>query len=160
MRLYRNSHIQKPMVPFCTSRSSGIGSSDTNLHALAADAKWLSGRRFAGGTSKDTMEECVNSVTAARRGGALQAIDTMNHFFLNHEMYVVGSTYWNMVYGQMPGDVEKDQEGIDGKMNGNCYVNRYHRQFPFLRTGRSNILRKYRNIFIISIRHNDALGIK
>lgn len=33
-------------------------------------------------------------------------------FFLNHEMLVVGSTYWNMVYGQMPGDVLKDEEGL------------------------------------------------
>ena len=57
------------------------------------------------------------AVAAARRGGALQAIDTMNHFFLNHEMYVVGSTYWNMAYGQMPGDVEKDEEGLDNMKN-------------------------------------------
>lgn len=52
------------------------------------------------------------SVAAVRRGGALQAIDAMNHFFLNQEMIVVGSTYWNMVYGQMPGDVLKDEEGL------------------------------------------------
>lgn len=52
------------------------------------------------------------SVAAARRGGALQAIDAMNHFFLNQEMIVVGSTYWNMGYGQMPGDVLKDEEGL------------------------------------------------
>lgn len=57
------------------------------------------------------------AVATARRGGALQAIDTMNHFFLNHEMYVVGSTYWNMAYGQMPGDVEKDQEGLKNMSN-------------------------------------------
>jgi multimeric flavodoxin WrbA len=47
----------------------------------------------------------------------LQAIDAMNHFFLNHEMYVVGSTYWNMAYGQMPGDVEKDREGLENMVN-------------------------------------------
>jgi len=57
------------------------------------------------------------AVTAARRGGALQAIDTMNHFFLNHEMYVAGSTYWNMGYGQMQGDVEKDQEAFANMEN-------------------------------------------
>lgn len=57
------------------------------------------------------------AVAAVRRGGALQAIDTMNHFFLNHEMYVVGSTYWNMAYGQMPGDVMKDQEGLENMKN-------------------------------------------
>ena len=36
----------------------------------------------------------------------------MNHFFLNHEMFVVGSVYWNIAYGQMPGDVLKDTEGL------------------------------------------------
>lgn len=57
------------------------------------------------------------AVAAVRRGGALQAVDSMNHFFLNHEMIVVGSTYWNMVYGQMPGDVLKDEEGLANMRN-------------------------------------------
>lgn len=52
------------------------------------------------------------SVVSSRRGGALNAIDAMNHFFLNHEMFVAGSTYWNMAYGQMPGDVLEDAEGL------------------------------------------------
>lgn len=65
-----------------------------------------------------TMRHKVGAgVAAARRGGALQAVDTMNHFFLNHEMYVVGSTYWNMVYGQMPGDVLNDTEGLANMKN-------------------------------------------
>lgn len=57
------------------------------------------------------------AVAAARRGGALQAIDTMNHFFLNHEMFVAGSTYWNMAYGRLPGEVEQDQEGMANMEN-------------------------------------------
>ena len=57
------------------------------------------------------------AVAAVRRAGALQAIDTMNHFFLNHEMFVAGSTYWNMAYGQMPGDVHQDEEGMNNMRN-------------------------------------------
>ena len=57
------------------------------------------------------------AVAAVRRGGAMQAVDTMNHFFLNHEMIVVGSTYWNMGYGQMPGEVQKDEEGLANMRN-------------------------------------------
>lgn len=57
------------------------------------------------------------TVAAARRGGALNAIDTMNHFYLNHEVFVVGSTYWNMAYGQMPSDVLKDEEGLANMRN-------------------------------------------
>lgn len=53
------------------------------------------------------------AVAAVCRGGALQAVDAMHHFFLNHEMFIAGATYWNMCYGQMPGDVLKDQEGMN-----------------------------------------------
>jgi len=52
----------KTIVPFCTSHSSGIGSSDTNLHSLASSANWLSGRRFAGGTSRSTMEDWISGL--------------------------------------------------------------------------------------------------
>ncbi len=45
----------KTILPFCTSHSSGIGSSDTNLHSLAENAKWLDGRRFAASTSKEEI---------------------------------------------------------------------------------------------------------
>lgn len=47
----------KTIIPFCTSASSGIGSSATNLHSLAPDAVWQDGRRFAIGTSQATIEE-------------------------------------------------------------------------------------------------------
>ena len=57
------------------------------------------------------------AVVAARRGGAVNAADAMTHFFLNHEMIVVGSTYWNLAYGQLPGDVERDAEGLANMEN-------------------------------------------
>ena len=52
----------KTIVPFCTSGSSGIGSSATNLEQLTSGAKWLSGRRLNGSDSKDTVMEWVNSL--------------------------------------------------------------------------------------------------
>lgn len=57
------------------------------------------------------------SLVAARRGGALTAIDAMNHFFLLQEMFIVGSSYWNMAYGQMLGDILQDEEGINTMKN-------------------------------------------
>lgn len=51
------------------------------------------------------------SVASVRRGGGMTTVDTMNHFMLNKEMIVVGSTYWNMVYGKNVGDVLNDEEG-------------------------------------------------
>jgi flavodoxin len=52
----------KTIIPFCTSGSSGIGSSATNLHSLAPNANWLAGQRFSSGTSRDTMANWVNSL--------------------------------------------------------------------------------------------------
>lgn len=52
------------------------------------------------------------AVTAARRGGALHTLDAMNHFFMLQGMYIAGSSYWPMAYGQMPGDVTNDEEGL------------------------------------------------
>ena len=57
------------------------------------------------------------AVAAVRRAGGMGAIDTMNHFFLNKEMLVVGSTYWNMVYGNQVGEVLQDAEGIKNMKN-------------------------------------------
>lgn len=57
------------------------------------------------------------AAAAVRRAGGIQAVDTMNHFFLNHEMFVAGSSYWNMGYGQFPGDVLADTEGITNMRN-------------------------------------------
>lgn len=53
----------KTIVPFCTSHSSGVGSSADNLHSLCADsAEWKEGMRFGGGTEKDTIEEWLTDV--------------------------------------------------------------------------------------------------
>ena len=60
------------------------------------------------------------AVAAVRRGGALNAVDAMNHFFLTNEMFVVGSTYWNMAYGRLPGEVESDGEGMANMENLGC----------------------------------------
>ncbi len=57
------------------------------------------------------------SVAAVRRGGGMTTVDTMNHFMLNKEMIVVGSTYWNIVYGKNVGDVLHDDEGMANMRN-------------------------------------------
>lgn len=64
--------------------------------------------------SENLLQHKVGAaVTAVRRGGALNALDAMNHFFLLQNMFIVGSSYWPMAYGQMPGDVQKDEEGLN-----------------------------------------------
>ena len=50
----------KTILPFCTSHSSGIGSSADNLHALVSGVNWLDGKRFASDTSKEEIEKWLN----------------------------------------------------------------------------------------------------
>ena len=48
------------------------------------------------------------AVAVARRAGAMNAIDTINHFF---------STYWNIAYGRLPGEAMKDEEAVANMKN-------------------------------------------
>lgn len=52
----------KTIVPFCTSGSSGIGSSVANLEQLTNNATWLDGRRLNGTDSQDTIMEWIDSL--------------------------------------------------------------------------------------------------
>lgn len=68
----------KTVVPFCTSHSSGIGSSDTNLHVLADGADWLAGSRFASGTSRSTIEEWIGGLDLPDGEESAETIRTFN----------------------------------------------------------------------------------
>jgi len=57
------------------------------------------------------------AVVAVRRAGAIHAYDTINHFFGINEMLTVGSSYWNIGIGRLPGEVEEDEEGLTTMTN-------------------------------------------
>jgi multimeric flavodoxin WrbA len=68
---------------------------------------------FACRTGGDRLRRKVGAaVVAVRRGGAVHAFDTLNHFFLIGQMIVPGSIYWNLGIGLKPGEVEGDDEGL------------------------------------------------
>ena len=52
------------------------------------------------------------SVVVCRRGGASASFDRLNKYFTILNMPVVSSQYWNMVYGQTPGQAALDEEGM------------------------------------------------
>lgn len=47
------------LIPFCTSGSSGIGQSGSNLEANAGSGTWLEGKRFAAGASDAEIEDWI-----------------------------------------------------------------------------------------------------
>ena len=52
------------------------------------------------------------SVVVCRRGGASAAFDRLNKYFTMTNMPLVSSQYWNMAYGQTPGQAAQDEEGM------------------------------------------------
>ena len=52
-------------------------------------------------------------IAVARRGGQTFTLQEMLMFFLINDMIVPGSTYWNMVFGRLPGEIWQDKEGIE-----------------------------------------------
>ncbi len=51
-------------------------------------------------------------VIAVRRAGACATLASINYFFLISQMIVPGSSYWNMGFGLLPGEIQKDTEGM------------------------------------------------
>ena len=66
----------------------------------------------AGANDNFLQRKVGAAVIAVRRGGAIHAFDSINHFFLIRQMIVPGSCYWNMGIGREKGEVEKDEEGV------------------------------------------------
>lgn len=84
----------KTLVPFCTSHSSGIGSSGTNLHTLCPNATWLDGKRFSADTSKSEMEIWLDSI------GINKADNTKNNLFdFETRTVILNSGYEMPIYG-------------------------------------------------------------
>ena len=52
----------KTVIPFCTSSSSGLGSSGKNLEPLTDGAQWKDGMRFGGGASEADVQTWIEGL--------------------------------------------------------------------------------------------------
>ena len=52
----------KTVIPFCTSGSSGVGSSDDNMKANAGAGAWLEGTRFSGSVLESEIQTWVDGL--------------------------------------------------------------------------------------------------
>lgn len=52
------------------------------------------------------------AVAVARRGGTTASFDVLNKYFTINQMPIVSSNYWNNAFGAIPGEDEKDEEGM------------------------------------------------
>ena len=81
---------------------------------VTAELKALIDRAgFVGRANGDMYQRKVGAgIAAVRRAGAIHTLDSINHFFLIHQMIIPGSSYWNLGIGRQKGDVEQDTEGL------------------------------------------------
>ena len=91
-----------------------IIASPTYFADITSETKALIDRAGMVARANDFMfrRKAGAAVVAVRRGGAIHAFDSINHFFLIGEMIVPGSSYWNIGIGREIGDVEEDAEGM------------------------------------------------
>ena len=52
----------KTVVPFCTSGGSGLGTTGSNLQALAKDAKVIEGKRLSFITTEGSLKKWINEI--------------------------------------------------------------------------------------------------
>lgn len=52
------------------------------------------------------------AVGVCRRGGSVCTVERLNKYFEISNMPMPSSQYWNNIFGRVPGEVEKDEEGM------------------------------------------------
>lgn len=57
------------------------------------------------------------AVAVARRAGTVASFDVLNKYFSISQMPIVTATYWNDVFGQLPGQAAADAEGLQTMRN-------------------------------------------
>ena len=67
---------------------------------------------FQAGKGDRFLFKPAATVISARRAGTTATYDQLNKYFGITQMPIISSRYWNMVHGQTPEDVKKDEEGM------------------------------------------------
>ncbi len=83
------------IIPFCTSHSSGIGSSAENLHDLCADTvTWMEGQRFSGDATEGDVVEWIDSLELPE-----SEVRTVGEFDLETKTVLLNSGYEMPIMG-------------------------------------------------------------
>ncbi len=83
------------IVPFCTSHSSGVGSSAENLHSLCSDAvAWMDGQRFSGDATESDVVEWIDGLELPE-----SEMRTVGEFDLETKTVLLNSGYEMPIMG-------------------------------------------------------------
>ena len=110
--------IRDDIVNSCIEKMRGadgiILASPTYFADVTSEMKAIIDRTGMVSRANDDMfrRKAGAAIVAVRRGGAIHAFDTLNHYFLIGQMIIPGSSYWNVGVGRNIGEVENDAEGM------------------------------------------------
>lgn len=104
-----NAYIQKMLAA-----DGVLLGSPTYFGMMSPELKALIDRAgFVCRASPDSLKYKVGAAVAvARRAGALNTFDAINHFFLINQMIVSGSSYWNIGMANRKGEIDTDTEAM------------------------------------------------
>lgn len=69
-------------------------------------------------SSKNALtQKPAAAIAIARRAGTSASLDTLQKFISNNAMPMISSTYWNLAFGRVPGEIEQDAEGLQTMRN-------------------------------------------
>lgn len=67
---------------------------------------------YVAGANKLFEGKVGASVVALRRAGGTTTFAALNYYLHIAQMRQVGSSYWNLIHGRLPGEAAADEEGI------------------------------------------------
>lgn len=103
--------IVNEMAQKCDGADGFVFGSPVHYAGASGALTAFMGRLFYSG-SKALAYKPVAAMVSCRRGGASAAFDQINKYFTINNMPVVSANYWNQVHGNLPAEVEKDEEGL------------------------------------------------
>ena len=95
----------------CADADGFVFGSPVHYASAGGEITCLMDRMFYAGSGLMRGKPAA-AIVSARRAGTTAAIDQLNKYFTISGMPIVPSQYWPMVHGAVPGDVEKDEEGL------------------------------------------------
>ncbi|MCL2827543.1 MAG: flavodoxin family protein [Oscillospiraceae bacterium] len=69
-------------------------------------------RAFFSARGKPYRGKPAAAIVCCRRGGSSAALDQLHKYFSISQMPIVSSVYWNMIHGNTPEEVMRDEEGV------------------------------------------------
>ena len=101
-------------IPLVKASDGLIIASPVYYSGVAGTMKSFLDRLFyvSGSNGNLYRHKVAAAVVAVRRSGGSSTLDTLNHYLTYSEMIIATSSYWNIIHGRTPGEVEQDGEGV------------------------------------------------